>query len=83
MVHPVDVQDRDSAKLVLTKARDRDPDLQPIWAYGGYRGKMIERTEDKCDWTLQIVKRSDDIQSSEVLPGRWVVTNEAKPGDVN
>jgi len=74
-VHPADVQDRDGAKLVLAKAKDKYPDLQLIWADGGYRGKLIEWTKDECDWTLQIVKRTDDIQGQgfKILPRRWVV----------
>jgi putative transposase len=47
--------------------------LQFIRADGGYRGKLIEWTKDNCDWTPQIVKRSDDIQGFEVLPRCWVV----------
>lgn len=73
VVHPADVQDRDGAKLVFEKAKDKYPGLQLIWADGGYRGKLIEWTKDECDWTLQIVKRNDDVSGFEVLPRRWVV----------
>jgi putative transposase len=73
VVHPADVQDRDGAKLVLQKAKDKYSDLQLIWADGGYRGKLIEWTKNNCDWTLQIVKRNDDVTGFEVLPRRWVV----------
>jgi putative transposase len=73
VVHPADVQDRDGAKLVFEKAKDKYPDLQLIWADGGYRGKLIEWTKDNCDWTLEIIKRNDDVKGFEVLPRRWVV----------
>lgn len=73
VVHAADIQDRDGAKLVLEKAKDKYPDLQLIWADGGYHGKLIAWTKDTCDWTLQIVKRSDDVTGFEVLPRRWVV----------
>lgn len=72
-MHPADVQDRDGAKLVFEKAKNKFPDLQLIWADGGYRGKLIEWTKGECDWTLQIVKRNDDVSGFEVLPRRWVV----------
>jgi putative transposase len=58
---------------VFEKAKDKYPDLQLIWADGGYRGKLIEWTKDTCDWRLEIVKRNDDVQGFEVLPRRWVV----------
>lgn len=67
------MQDRNGAKLVLGKAKDKYPELELIWADGGYRGKLIEWTKDNCDWTLQIVKRRDDVAGFEVLPHRWVV----------
>ena len=73
VVHPADVQDRDGAKLVLERAKDKYPDLKLIWADGGYRGKLIEWTKDTCDWTLQIVQRNDDVSGFEVVPRRWVV----------
>lgn len=73
VVHPADVQDRDGAKLVLAKAKNKYPDLKLIWADGGYRGKLIEWTKHNCDWTLQIVQRNDDISGFKVLPRRWVV----------
>ena len=73
VVHPADVQDRDGAKLVFERAHSKYPDLQLIWADGGYRGKLIEWTKDNCDWTLEIVKRNDDVAGFEVLSRRWVV----------
>ena len=41
-VHPADVQDRDGAKLVISKLTGRFPRLSLIWADGGYAGKLIE-----------------------------------------
>jgi putative transposase len=73
VVHPADVQDRDGAKLVFDRAKDKYPELQLVWADGGYRGKLIEWTRENCDWTLEIVKRTDDVAGFVVLPKRWVV----------
>ena len=41
VVHAANLQDRDGAKLVLSKARDLFPRLRLIWADGGYAGKLI------------------------------------------
>ena len=38
-VHPAHIQDRDGARLVLTRLSGRFPRLQLIWADGAYSGK--------------------------------------------
>jgi putative transposase len=73
VVHAADIQDRDGAKLVLTKLAGRFARLRLIWADGGYAGKLIEWTSSFGNWVLEIVKRSDDVQGFVVLPRRWVV----------
>src|SRR5262249_35579828 len=47
--------------------------LQLIWADGGYAGQLVDWVSDFGDWTLEIVKRSDDVRGFKVLPRRWVV----------
>ncbi len=66
-------QDRDGAREVLTKMRNRLPRLQKIWADGGYAGKLVDWVKAQCGWGLDIVKRSDHAQGFEVLPHRWIV----------
>ena len=73
VVHAASIQDRDGAKLVLAKVAGRFPRLQLIWADGGYAGKLIEWVKAVCQWTLEIIKRSDDVKGFQVLPRRWVV----------
>ena len=73
VVHAASIQDRDGAKLVLEKARGRFPHLKHIWADGGYAGKLIPWVQTTCHWTLEIVKRTDDLKGFQVLPRRWVV----------
>jgi putative transposase len=73
VVHAASIQDRDGAKLVLVKVTERFPRLQLIWADGGYAGKLVEWVKTICQWTLQIVKRSDGVKGFQVLPRRWVV----------
>ena len=47
--------------------------LKLIWADGGYAGQLVEWASDFGSWTLEIVKRSDDMKGFKVLPRRWVV----------
>ena len=74
VVHSAGTQDRDGAKAVLDKIKQEKPErLELIWADGGYAGKLIEWVKHECGWTLEIVKRSDDVKGFKVLPRRWVV----------
>ena len=72
-VHPADIQDRDGAKLVLEKIKDRFPRLTRIWADGGYAGKLVDWAKEAGQWILEIVKRPDTAVGFEVLPHRWIV----------
>lgn len=73
VVHPANIQDRDGAKLVLSRARTLFPELRLVWADGGYAGKLIEWVLRVCGWVLEIVKRSDTAKGWVLLPRRWVV----------
>jgi len=72
-VHCGNIQDRDGAKLVLARLGDRFPRLQLIWADGGYAGQLVLWVMATFCWTLEIVKRSDDMTGFVVLPKRWIV----------
>ena len=72
-VHPADLQDRDGAKLVISKLTGRFPRLSLIWADGGYAGKLIEWVATLTGWTLEIVRRPGNSHRFQVLPRRWVV----------
>lgn len=72
-MHAADEQDRDGAKTVLARLKDRFPRLRLIWADGGYRGQLVSWVEETYRWTLEIVKRNDDVEGFAVLPRRWVV----------
>jgi putative transposase len=53
------------------------PRLRFFWADGGYAGKLLSwvtcLSRQIGRWTLEIVKRTDDIKGFVVLPRRWVV----------
>jgi len=72
-VHGGNVQDRDGAKLVMARLGDRFPRLKLMWADGGYAGKLVEWVAVVFVWTLEIVKRCDDVAGFVVLPKRWIV----------
>jgi putative transposase len=73
VVHEANIQDRDGAKLVLKGCRKQFPRLALVWADGGYAGKLVAWTKRYLRWTLQIVKRTDDMKGFKVLPKRWIV----------
>lgn len=73
VVHPADVQDRDGAKLVVSKLLGRFPRLKVIWADAGYAGQLVDWVLAMTGWLLEIVKRPKDSHHFEVLPRRWVV----------
>jgi putative transposase len=73
LVHEANIQDREGAKMLLSKGIGRFPRLQLIWADGGYAGKLVEWVNEKCNCLLEIVKRSSDTKGFKVLPRRWVV----------
>ena len=53
------------------------PRLCFFWADGGYQGRLLpwlkRLTQLIGCWTLEIVKRTDDMKGFVVLPRRWVV----------
>ena len=72
-VHVADIQDRDGAKLVLTKLVGRFPRLRVIWADAAYAGRLVSWARASGGWLLRVVRRRPDSHTFEVLPRRWVV----------
>ena len=73
VIHAASIQDRDGAKLVLTKLLGRFPRLQVIWVDGAYAGRLVAWAFVTGGWLLTVVRRRPDSHSFEVLPRRWVV----------
>ena len=72
-VHAADIQDRDGAPALLASIRYLFPWLRHVFADGGYAGEKLETAlAGHGQWTLEIVKRSDQAKVS-ALPRRWVV----------
>src|SRR6266705_2440559 len=73
-VHPADIQDRDGAPELLASVRYLFPWLRHVFADGAYAGEKLETAlAGHGQWTLAIVKRSDQTKGFQVLPRRWVV----------
>ena len=73
VVHPANVQDRDGAKLVLANAFKSFPNLQLIWADGGYAGALIAWVMATYRCVMQTVLRPVGVSGFVLLPRRWVV----------
>jgi len=72
-VHAASIQDRDGAKLVLSKLLGRFPRLQLIWADAAYAGQLVVWAYAMGGWLIEVVKRKANSHSFQVLPRRWVV----------
>ena len=72
-VHPADVQDRDGARLVLSRLMGRFPRLERIWADGAYAGQLVRWAGEVGGWSVELVRRPPRQHTIQVLPRRWVV----------
>jgi len=61
------------AATLLQKLSELMTRLTHLWADGGYAGFLVTWVKLAYQWTLEMVKRSDDVTSFVVLPRRWVV----------
>ena len=73
VVHPADIQDRDGAKLMLSKLLGLFPRLKLVWADSAYAGQLVDWAYAMGGWMIEVVKRATHSHSFEVLPRRWVV----------
>jgi transposase len=73
IVHPANIQDRDSLASLLTRIRGRFPWLWLLFADGGYQGEIAAAAARDERMALAIVKRSDQAAGFVALPRRWVV----------
>jgi putative transposase len=72
-VHPANIQRRDGTKLVLQRLLGCFPRLQRIWAGGAYAGKLVRWAKGISGWALELVPRTAQQHTVQVLPRRWVV----------
>jgi putative transposase len=72
VVLPADVQDRDGAKALLERVRERLPRLQVIWADGAYAA-VVDWVQQTCGWILTTILRPLGAKGYVHLPKRWIV----------
>jgi len=72
-VTAANIGDRDAAAGLLARLRALHRDIALVWADGGYTGGLVDWCRQKLALTLEIVKRTDDMEGFVVLPRRWVV----------
>jgi putative transposase len=74
VVHSAGIQDYDGARSVFERVKGSCPRLQLIWADSVYARRGLPAwVSAECGWTLEVVKRSDDVKGFVVQPRRWVV----------
>lgn len=74
VVHAANIQDRDGAPDVLSAIRSAYPWLRHVFADGAYAGDKLNAALKRLGkWTLEIIKRTDDMAGFAVPPRRWVV----------
>lgn len=74
VIHPADIQDRDGALMVAARIRSLFPWLRHLIADGGYAGEKLRNGLAQIgQWTIEIIKRSDQARGFVVLPKRWIV----------
>lgn len=73
MVHGAGVQDRDGARLVLSRMHDRAARLRKIWVDGAYAGRLLKWATAFGGWEVEVVRKKRGQRGFQVLPRRWVV----------
>ena len=70
---PADISDSAGAEAILEAIRRRWPWVKHLFADGAYdRLKLMDKAAF-LDFTIEVIKRSDDQKGFKALPRRWVV----------
>ncbi|GHG72525.1 hypothetical protein GCM10018980_68380 [Streptomyces capoamus] len=74
LVTPADVQDRDAARVLLTRLHAEHPEIVLVWADNGYGGEEFATwAQHTLGITVKVVSRPKDAKGFVLLPKRWVV----------
>jgi transposase len=74
LVTPADVQDRDAARILLTRLHAAHPEIVLVWADNGYGGEEFATwAQEALGITIKVVPRPKDAKGFVVLPKRWIV----------
>jgi len=73
VIHAANIHDSVGARQVMQSLKDKYlSGIVKIFADGGYMGELIEWVRLQFQWTLEIVKRTEE-HAFKVLPKRWIV----------
>ena len=72
-VHSAGIQDTNGAYFPIMKLVNLFPKLKLIWADSGYKQGIIDWAKSIFGWTIEVIKRSDDIKGFKIVPKRWIV----------
>jgi putative transposase len=73
VVTSASVQDRDGARLLLSRLPGGCKKLRKIWVDGGYSGRLVEWVAERFKFCLAVVLRPKETRKFVLLPRRWVV----------
>ena len=73
VVTTASVQDRDGARLLLTRLGGACKKLRLIWVDGSYRGQLLDWVAAHFHFRLRVVQRPEEQKGFVVLPRRWIV----------
>lgn len=73
MVTAASVTDREAARTLLARLRERFWRLTLVWADGGYTGRLVDLAARTWRIALTVVERGADTSGFAVLPKRWLV----------
>ncbi|WP_436850249.1 transposase [Streptomyces monashensis] len=74
LVAPADVQDREVARVVLTRLHAEHPEIVLVWADNGYGGDEFSTwAQSALGITVKVVSGPKDAKGFVLLPKRWVV----------
>ena len=81
-VHPASIQDRDGAKLVLSRLVGRFPRLAVHLANIQDRdgAMLVQWAKEVGGWSLGLVRRSLQLRTFQVLSRSWVCWNAPSAG---
>ncbi len=73
-VTPADTSDNRGARELLAGLAPLLPRMELVWADGAYAGEKLRKwCEEWTGWRLEVMQRSAESSTFEVLPRRWVV----------
>ena len=73
IVTTADVQDREGARLLLSRLPGGRKKLRKIRVDGGYRGQLVKWVTARFRFVLEVVLRPKETRKFVLLPRRWVV----------